>query len=77
MEPRALFNVLVRATGLYYMACALGMVTYVVFRITGCPPNTTHTLTGDVCGLLYYLIIGSVLLFGADLVAGLIFGRKP
>jgi hypothetical protein len=76
MDARTLFGVLVRAVGLWYTACALGPFVYVVFRVTGHPPNTTHTLTGDVCTTLSYLAIGAALLFGGDWVARRLYPQR-
>ena len=75
MLPRELLGVFVRLAGLGLILFAVFDLYYVIVKLVGLPTSSNIPVGRDVQGLITYLGLGVVVLFGARWIVRLAYWR--
>jgi hypothetical protein len=76
MTARDLYGVAVRLFGLILLFIGVGGVFGVAARMLGLSWTTGHPLMTDALASIIYLIFGAVMIFGANLIVRISYGRE-
>ena len=73
MRPRHLFGVLIRIGGIWAFSYAVISALEAVAKMLNIPIGSNYTWQFNVVVAFGYLLIGFVLLFGADIIVALVY----
>jgi hypothetical protein len=77
MKATDLFGVVVRAAGGWYLLLAIGDLYYIFVKTFHLPTSSTLSITTDYVSGTYKLVLGLILLLGANWIVRLAYWREP